>query len=86
MNFNYELQPGMDLKSNNLIHEKDIISIILPITNQTEKEEAIHTINSVLNQNFPNFELLLIENEINDSVKEALKKYNKLDLVIYNNR
>ena len=75
MKFNYDLQPGLDLKKDNLIHEKDIISIILPITSKAEKDDLRLTINSVLNQNFPNYELILVEDDIKDEIKDILDDF-----------
>ena len=75
MKFNYDLQPGLDLKKDNLIHEKDIISIILPITSKIEKDDLKLTMNSVLNQNFPNYELILVEDEIKDEIKDLLDDF-----------
>lgn len=75
MNFNYELQPGKKLLSNEWIYEKDIISIIIPVLDETDKEDLVLTINSILNQSFPNFELLIIEKNISSDIKKVLKEF-----------
>lgn len=74
-NFNYELQPGRELRP--FKFEKDyepIISIIMPFYN--EKEHIEQTVNSVLNQTFPAWELIIVDDGSND--EDALKELEKI--------
>ena len=69
-NFNYELQPGRELRP--FKFEKDyepVISIVMPFYN--EKEHIEQTVNSVLNQTFPAWELIIVDDGSND--EDALK-------------
>ena len=69
-NFNYELQPGKELKP--FYFEKKyepIISIVMPFYN--EKGHIEQTVNSVLNQTFPAWELIIVDDGSTD--EEALK-------------
>lgn len=74
-NFNYELQPGRELRP--FKFEKDyepIISIVMPFYN--EKEHIEQTVNSVLNQTFPAWELIIVDDGSND--EDALKGLEKI--------
>ena len=74
-NFNYELQPGRELRP--FKFEKDyepIISIVMPFYN--EKEHIEQTVNSVLNQTFPAWELIIVDDGSTD--EEALKVLEKI--------
>src|SRR5699024_7398123 len=79
MNFDFSKEPGKDLN----ILEYDtkiepIISIITPFYN--DGKYIRQCVNSVLNQTFPNFELLIIDDGSKDeeSLRE-LEKVTKLD-------
>lgn len=69
-NFNYELQPGKELKPFNFEKKYEpIISIVMPFYN--EKDHIEQTVNSVLNQTFPAWELIIVDDGSTD--EEALK-------------
>lgn len=72
MDFNFDLKPDKLIK-NNFEKIESVISIIL----DTDSDEEIDdTVNSILSQTYPNFELLII---INDSKKSLIDKLKKLD-------
>ena len=74
-NFNYELQPGRELRP--FKFEKDyepIISIVMPFYN--DKEHIEQTVNSVLNQTFPAWELIIVDDGSND--EDALKELERI--------
>ena len=70
MNFDYTMQPGRELK-NMPKYQKDepVISIIMAFYN--DKNYIRQAVNSVLNQTFPYFELLIIDDGSTD--QESLK-------------
>ena len=61
--------------------EKPLISIITVVYNGEKYIEQ--TIKSVLNQNFKNFEYIIIDGESNDSTLNIINKYkNKIDIIL----
>ena len=56
------------------------ISIILPVYNSGKYLEEC--IESILNQTFGNFELIIVYDKSNDNSKEIIKKYMKIDMRI----
>lgn len=79
MNFNYKLEPGKKLLNEYKYEKKEPqISVIMPFYNS--KEYIYQTINSVLNQTYPYFELLIIDDGSKDKKSlELLDKIEKLD-------
>ena len=74
-NFNYELQPGKELKPFNFEKKYEpIISIVMPFYN--EKDHIEQTVNSVLNQTFPAWELIIVDDGSTD--EEALNGLEKI--------
>ena len=60
-----------------MTENKPLVSIIMPIYNaERYLKEAIE---SVLNQNYTNFELLLINDRSTDKSKEICEEYSKKD-------
>lgn len=53
--------------------EKDLVSIIMPTYNCGEFIEK--AINSIINQTYTNWELIIVDDCSNDDTKEVLKKY-----------
>ena len=76
--FDFSKEPGKILKIEEYNDEKAIISIIMPFYN--DKKYIRQAVNSVLNQTFPSFELLIIDDGSKDeaSLKE-LEEVSKLD-------
>ena len=56
-------------------YEKPLISVVMPSFNQAKYIEK--SILSVLNQNYPNKELILIDGGSNDGTLQIIKKYEK---------
>jgi len=54
-----------------------LVSIILPYFDK--KEFIKETINSILNQTYQNFEIIIIDDELSDNSKEILDKVKNLD-------
>lgn len=76
--FDYNNQPGQELKKIMRLYEKSEISVIIPFYN--DKEYIMQTVNSILNQTYPYFELLIIDDGSNDSKSiHLLEKIEKLD-------
>ena len=74
-NFNYELQPGRELRPFKFEKKYEpIISIVMPFYN--EREHIEQTVNSVLNQTFPAWELIIVDDGSND--EDALKGLEKI--------
>lgn len=77
--FDFSKEPGKKL--NRIEFEKDyepLISIIMPFYN--DKDTIEQSVNSVLNQTFPAYELLIIDDGSNDKESlEKLKEVEKLD-------
>ena len=81
MNFDFSKEPGKKLEKidfENMSGLEPLISIIMPFYN--DKEHIEQTINSLLNQTFPTFEILIIDDGSNDKESvEKLKEIQKLD-------
>lgn len=77
MNFDYTLYPGRRLKEKNEYIEniEPIISIITPYYNS--KKYIKETANSILNQTFPYFEWLIIDDGSTD--EESIKTLNEIE-------
>jgi len=76
--FDYNLQPGRELKKHNYDYDKKVISVIMPSFN--DSEIIFQSVNSVLNQTFPAFELLIIDDgTINKDSLKRLDEIEKLD-------
>ena len=74
--FDFEMQPGKTLKKQNEYIEKEaIISVIIPFYN--DKKYIEQTINCVLNQTFPHYEILIIDDGSKD--EESLKKLEEIE-------
>lgn len=74
--FDFEMQPGKTLKKQNEYIEKEtIISVIIPFYN--DKKYIEQTINCVLNQTFPYYEILIIDDGSKD--EESLKKLEEIE-------
>lgn len=63
--------------------KKDLISIVTPVYNAAKFLDD--TINSVLNQTYENFELLLVNDCSTDNSVEIIKKYNDKRIRLINN-
>ena len=57
--------------------KKNSFSIIIPVYNSEKYLEAC--ISSIINQNYQNFELILVDDGSTDNSASILKKYSKLD-------
>lgn len=79
MNFNFKKEPGKKLLNEYKYEKKEAqISVIMPFYNS--KDYIIQTINSVLNQTYPYFELLIIDDGSTDKNSlELLKEIEKID-------
>ena len=81
MNFDFSKEPGKKLEKidfENMSGLEPLISIIMPFYN--DKEHIEQTINTLLNQTFPAFEILIIDDGSNDKESvEKLKEIQKLD-------
>lgn len=77
--FDFTLEPGKILnKKIEYKDDKPIISVIMPFYN--DKKYINQSVNSVLNQTFPYFELLIIDDGSKDKESlEELEKISKLD-------
>lgn len=73
--FDYTLQPGKKLEKKEYIKQEPIISVIMPFYN--DKEYIEQAVNSILNQTFPLFELLIIDDGSKD--EESLKKLSEIE-------
>ena len=78
MDIDYSLMPGKNLEKIKYNNKETLISIIMPFYNNSKYIRQ--TVNSVLNQTFPCFELLIIDDGSDDKeALEELKKIEKLD-------
>lgn len=77
--FNFELEPGKNIKNNREYVEKfPLISVIVPFYNNEKYIEQ--TITSILNQTFPYYEILIIDDgSTNEKALEKLEKVKQLD-------
>ncbi len=77
--FNFSMEPGIKKYSNRDYVEKNpLISVIVPFFNSYKYIEQ--TVNSVLNQTFPYFEILIIDDGSKDQKSlEKLEEIEKLD-------
>ena len=79
MNFDFSKEPGKKLEREEFTtKEEPIISIIMPFYNDAEHIEQ--SINSILNQTFPCFEVIIVDDGSKDEKSlEKLKEIEKLD-------
>ncbi len=75
MNFNFDKKPGKKLNINEYKTIEPVISIIFPIIKDSVMN--IQSINSILNQTYPNFEIILIGNSKYDFDDKRIKLVNK---------
>lgn len=76
--FNFDLEPGKQLEKKAYEPKSPEISVIVPFFN--DKKYIKQTVNSVLNQTFPYFELLIIDDGSKDKESlEILEKIEKID-------
>ena len=77
--FEFKLEPGKKLnKQETYIEKEPIISVIVPFFNS--KNYIEQTITSILNQTFPYYEILIIDDGSKDKgALEKLEKIKKLD-------
>ena len=62
--------------------EKNMISVLLPVYN-TKAEELLDCINSILNQTFQNFEIVIVNNQsTNDDTIKVLNDLNKISRIV----
>lgn len=73
--FDFSKEPGKKLKRQEYDNKETVISIIMPFYN--DKENLEQSVNSVLNQTFPCFELLIINDGSDD--KESLKVLKEIE-------
>ncbi len=80
--FEFKLEPGKKLnKQETYIEKEPIISVIVPFFNS--KNYIEQTITSILNQTFPYYEILIIDDGSKDKgALEKLEKIKKLDIRI----
>ena len=73
--FDFSLEPGIERKINRDYKELDpVISVVIPFYN--DKEYIEQSVNSVLNQTFPYFEILIIDDGSKD--EESLIKLDEI--------
>ena len=78
INFNFNCQPGQKLAKINFEQEyKPLITILMPFYN--DKDTIEQSVNSVLNQTFPAFELLIIDDGSKD--KDSLTKLSEIEKI-----
>lgn len=74
-NFDFELEPGKELKEKKFKKNNPEISVITPYYNG--KKYIEQTVKSVLNQTYPYFEMLIIDDGSTD--EESLKKLEEIE-------
>ena len=80
MDIDYSIQPGKNLEKEEYEQDfsKPLVSIIMPFYNS--KKYIMQSVNSILNQTFPLYELLIIDDGSTDEESlEKLKNIEKLD-------
>ena len=75
MDIDYSIMPGRTLEKMEYDNKDTLISIVMPFYNN--KKYIRQTVNSVLNQTFPCFELLIIDDGSKD--KEALEELESIE-------
>lgn len=76
--FDYKLEPGKDVIKSEYENIDTVISVIIPFFN--DGKYIRQTVNSVLNQTFPNYEILIIDDGSNDQASiEKLNDIQKMD-------
>ena len=74
--YNFELEPGKKILNNrDYKDEKPIISVVIPFYN--DKDYIEQSVNSILNQTFPYYEILIIDDGSKD--EESLRKLEKVE-------
>lgn len=77
-NFNFELEPGRELNKIEYTGKDVAVSIITPTYNT--KDLTLQTVNCILNQTYPYFEWLIVDDGSKDKESlELLKKIEKMD-------
>ena len=81
--YNFKLEPGKKLQKINYELKEPVISVIIPFYN--DKEYIEQSVNAVLNQTFPNYEILIIDDGSKDveslqKLKEVSKKDNRIKI------
>lgn len=71
------------IKNVDKIEEKPLISVIMPVYNR--KDIVLDSINSVLNQSYENFELIIVDDASDDGTAELLKEIdnNKIKVIFH---
>lgn len=77
INFNFELEPGKNLEKMSYEPKPPEVSVIVPFYNDGKYIEQ--TVNCILNQTYPYFELLIIDDGSTD--KESLKKLEEIEKI-----
>lgn len=75
--FDFKLEPGKKLKRPEYGFKQPIISVIIPFYN--DKQYIEQSVNSVLNQTFPHYEILIIDDGSKD--EESLKKLEEIQKI-----
>ena len=73
-NFNFKLEPGKILTKIEYETKEPVISVIIPFYN--DKQYIEQSVNSVLNQTYPYYEILIIDDGSTD--EESLKKLEEI--------
>lgn len=75
--FNFELEPGKQKENRKYNFHEKIISVIIPYYN--DKDYILQTVTCVLNQTFPNYEILIIDD--GSTEEESLKKLEEIEKI-----
>ena len=65
------------------MYTKKMISIILPTYNN--EQTIFYSIDSILNQSYPNFELIIVNDFSTDKTKQVIKSFNDSRIVYLEN-
>jgi len=65
------------------IEEKPLVSVIMPVHNRADTVKI--AVNSVLNQDYPNIELIIVDDGSNDGTYESLESLNDERIVLIRN-